>query len=102
MAMEELTEEQKERAFEAFWVAAGQPGGGAERQAASAAFAEMDLTPYLAGELVSAALSGALGGQDIAGQLQAWEQEWAPRLQAQHDADLARRPPAELAPEMPF
>ncbi len=67
--MEKLNEKQMARAFEAFWAATGQPGGGAERQVASVAFAEMALAPYLAGELVSAALSDALGGQDVAGQL---------------------------------
>ncbi len=100
--MEKLNEKQMARAFDAFWAATGRPGGEAERQATSVAFAEMDLTPYLAGELVSAALSGALGGHDVAGQLQAWNLEWAPRLQAQHDADLARRPPADCGPTVPF
>ncbi len=53
-----LNAEQKARGFEAFWAALGRPGGEMERLAASAAYMQMELTPRLAGALVSDALAG--------------------------------------------
>ncbi len=58
-----LSREQKARGFESFWSALGRPGGEPEKAYASAAYMAIDLTPRLAGALVTDALAGRIEEQ---------------------------------------